>query len=160
MRRRPNPAVIVVILIMLVAIAGAATYFIKKHIPTNETMDLKEYFGEVQNNEAILVIGDAIQEQRAILGNPEAGLTEENIYLPQYVVTEALNQRFYWDAENRQILTAVSGKDERMMLDAILTRELLSARKEYRRAVWLYGGSVKARLRLARNLLSQRIGNK
>ena len=107
MRRRPNPAVIVVILIMLVAIAGAATYFIKKHIPTDETMDLREYFGEVQSNEAILVIGDAIQEQRAILGNPEAGLTEENIYLPQYVVTEALNQRFYWDAENRQILYAL-----------------------------------------------------
>ena len=107
MRRRPNPAVIVVILIFLVAFAGGVTYFIQKYTPTDETMDLNEYFGPVGDNEAVLIIGSGIQEQRAVLGNPEAGLSEENIYIPQYIVTQALNQRFYWEESTGQILYAL-----------------------------------------------------
>ena len=56
--------------------------------------------------------------------------------------------------EHREILDKAAARDEKIMLDAICQCELPAARKQYRRAVWIHGRSVRDRLRLIR----QRIG--
>ena len=44
-------------------------------------------------------------------------------------------------------------KDEKIMLSAILEGDLTYARKQYRKAVWLFGGSIREKLRLIRSLI-------
>ena len=57
--------------------------------------------------------------------------------------------------EHREILEKVASRDEKIMLEAICQCKLPTARKQYRRAVWIHGRSVRDRLRLIR----QRIGH-
>ena len=52
--------------------------------------------------------------------------------------------------EQWEILEKVAGRDEKIMLEAISRCELPVARKQYRRAVWIHGRSVRDRLRLIR----------
>ena len=106
MRRGPHPAVIVVILIVAVAIAGVATHLIQKRIPTKERMDLTEYYGQTEPGSAILILNGSVQESRALLGNPEAGLYEDNIYLPMDLVIAEIDQRYYWDGDASRVLYA------------------------------------------------------
>ncbi len=106
MRRGPHPAVIVVILIVAVAIAGVATHLIQKRIPTKERMDLTEYYGQTEPGSAILILNGSVQETRALLGNPEAGLYEDNIYLPMDLVIAEIDQRYYWDGDASRVLYA------------------------------------------------------
>lgn len=89
------PAVIVSILIFLVAVAGLVT----KYMPTRERMDLNEYYGQVAEGETAIVLGTEIMEQKGLL----AGDVQ---YLPLEIVNSYLNQRYYWDNENQQILYA------------------------------------------------------
>ncbi len=89
----------VIILIILVAAAGLLTNIIRSRMPTKERMDLREYYGEAPEGEAILVLHADIMEKHALL-------LGETAYLPLGIVNTYLNQRYYWDAENRQIIYA------------------------------------------------------
>ncbi len=61
--------------------------------------------------------------------------------------------------ENYQLLKRYSdGKDEETMLDAILEGDLSTARRQYRKAVWLYSRSVRTRLRLCKQRMSDFTG--
>lgn len=99
MKRRYMPVVIVCVLIFLVTVIGLGTHFIMKYIPTKERMDLNEYYGQVAEGEAAVVLGTEIMEQRGLLADGQA-------YLPLELVNTYLNQRFYWDTEGQQILYA------------------------------------------------------
>ena len=105
-RKRRNPAVIVVLLIILVGAAGAVSWYVDRHTPTTEMMDLTEYYGSAGEGQAVLILNETILDSRAVLGNPSAELAEWNLYLPLNAVAEHLNQRYYYDAENNQILYA------------------------------------------------------
>lgn len=99
MKKKYMPVVVVCLLIFLVAVAGLATYVVRKYIPTKERMDLTEYYGQVAEGETSLVIGTEKLEQRGVMSGDQA-------YLPLEVVNSYINQRYYWDGENRQILYA------------------------------------------------------
>ena len=99
MKKRKSPVVFVCILIAIVAVLGIATHVILKYIPTRQKMDLNEYYGETGDGEAVIVIGTEILEQRGTV-------TGDLVYLPVDVVTTYLNQRYYWDAGNQQVLYA------------------------------------------------------
>lgn len=93
------PAVIVCSLVLLLTVAGLGFHIISKYIPTKERMDLTEYYGAVGDGEAAVVLGTDIMEARARISG-------DQVYLPLDVVNTYLNQRYYWDSANQQILYA------------------------------------------------------
>jgi len=99
MKKQYMPAVIVCILILLLAVAGIGAAVIKKYIPTKERMDLNEYYGQAAEGEAVIVLGTEIMEERAVTSNGQT-------FIPLELVNNRLNQRYYWDSGNSQILYA------------------------------------------------------
>lgn len=99
MKKQYMPAVIVCVLILLFAVAGLGIHVVKKYIPTKELMDLNEYYGNTAEGESVIVLGTEIMEERAATSN-------DQIYLPLEFVSAHLNQRYYWDSANQQVLYA------------------------------------------------------
>ncbi len=89
----------VAVLVILVAILGIVTHVVMKYIPSSEKMDLNEYYGEMADGEIALVIGTEKLEERGLV-------VGDRVYLPLDVVNTYLNQRYYWDSANQQILYA------------------------------------------------------
>ena len=124
MKKKQMPVLVVILLIVLVAVIGAAVYGINKLIPTGKQMNLTEYYGQNEDGEATLIIGTDKLEQKAIISGEEA-------YLPLDVVNSYLNQRYYWDSDNKKILYATPSK---------LTE--MAASQESGSEVWLNGETV------------------
>lgn len=99
MKKQYMPAVIVCVLILLLAVAGIGIHVVKKYIPTKERMDLSEYYGRTAEGESVIILGTEIMEARAVISNDQT-------YLPLEFVSGHLNQRYYWDSANQQILYA------------------------------------------------------
>ena len=99
MKKQQKPIVIVCILILVLAAVGVGTYFIKKYIPTKERMDLTEYYGQTGEDEMTVILGTDIMETKAVKSG-------DRVYLPLDMVNTYLNQRYYWDSANQQILYA------------------------------------------------------
>ena len=98
-KNRNMPVVIVCILAFVLAIIGLGTHFIKKYIPTKERMNLTEYYGQPGDGEMAVILGSNIMEERALMSG-------DQIYLPLDMVNTYLNQRYYWDSADNQILYA------------------------------------------------------
>ena len=98
-KKQYTPVVIVCVLILLLLVIGLAGHFISKYIPTSERMDLTEYYGQPGDDEEIIVLGTDIMEERAVVSGDQT-------YLPLDIVTTYLNQRYYWDSSDQQILYA------------------------------------------------------
>lgn len=99
MKKKYRPAAAVIVLILLVAVIGIISHVVIKRIPTKQRMDLNEYYGELAEGEAALILGNEKMEQRALI-------VGERVYLPLDIVNTYLNQRYYWDAAGQQILYA------------------------------------------------------
>ena len=93
------PVFVVCLLIVLVSLIGGAVYGINKLIPTSKQMDLTEYYGQNADGEAALILGTQKLEQKALFSG-------NDVYLPLDVASGYLNQRYYWDSENKKILYA------------------------------------------------------
>ena len=98
-KNRNMPVVIVCILVFVLAIIGLGTHFIKKYIPTKERMNLTEYYGQPGDGEMAVILGSNIMEERALMSG-------DQIYLPLDMVNTYLDQRYYWDSADNQILYA------------------------------------------------------
>ena len=84
-------------LFLILGIA-AAIWLIIRYTPTNQRMSLEEYFGPMEADEAAIVIQDQIlTDQRALV-------RDGHVYLPHELVRDSLNERFFWDAGNGQVL--------------------------------------------------------
>lgn len=99
MNKKYKPVIAVTVLVILVAILGIVTHVVMKYIPSSEKMDLNEYYGEMADGEIALVIGTEKLEERGLVDG-------DRVYLPLDVVNTYLNQRYYWDSANQQILYA------------------------------------------------------
>ena len=99
MNKKYKPVIAVAVLVILVAILGIVTHVVMKYIPSSEKMDLNEYYGEMTDGEIALVIGTEKLEERGLVDG-------DRVYLPLDVVNTYLNQRYYWDSANQQILYA------------------------------------------------------
>ena len=99
MNKKYKPVIAVAVLVILVAILGIVTHVVRKYIPSSEKMDLNEYYGEMADGEIALVIGTEKLEERGLVDG-------DRVYLPLDVVNTYLNQRYYWDSANQQILYA------------------------------------------------------
>ena len=99
MNKKYKPVIAVAVLVIHVAILGTVTHVVMKYIPSSEKMDLNEYYGELADGEIALVIGTEKLEERGLVDG-------DRVYLPLDVVNTYLNQRYYWDSANQQILYA------------------------------------------------------
>ena len=99
MNKKYKPVIAVAVLVILVAILGIVTHVVMKYIPSSEKMDLNEYYGEMADGEIALVIGTEKMEERGLVDG-------DRVYLPLDVVNTYLNQRYYWDSANQQMLYA------------------------------------------------------
>ena len=99
MTKKHMPVLVVGLLIVLVALIGGAAYGINKLIPTRKQMNLSDYYGQNEEGEAALILGTEKLEQKALISG-------DDVYLPIDVVDGYLNQRYYWDSENKKILYA------------------------------------------------------
>lgn len=99
MKKQYMPAVIVGILILLLVFIGLGTHIIKKYIPTKERMNLTEYYGQTADGEMTIILGSTIMDSRGLKSG-------DQVYLPLELVNTYLNQRYYWDSANQQILYA------------------------------------------------------
>lgn len=105
-RRQLKIRIAVGVLVLLLAVVGLGAYIIQKYIPSRERMDLTEYYGQPADGEMDVVLGTDIMEERALKSG-------DQIYLPQTMVSTYLNQRYYWDSGNQQILYATPSELEK-----------------------------------------------
>lgn len=98
-RRRRNqlvPILVAMLLIVLVAIAGIVTSFIKKYTPSDAKVDLADYY-HTDEDEIALILQDTISESKGKMMDGKA-------YLPYSIITKELGGRFYWDKESQKML--------------------------------------------------------
>ena len=124
MDKKYKPIIAVVAMVILVAILGLVTHVVMKYIPSSKKMDMNEYYGEMAEGEIALVIGTEKLEERGLVDG-------DRVYLPLDVVNTYLNQRYYWDSDNQQILYATPSE---------LTS--VSASSEAGDKVWVKDGKV------------------
>ena len=88
------------VLLALLVCAGTilAIYLIRKYTPTNKRMSYTEYFGQMQSDEAAIVLQDSNLSARAIVSDSGA------LYIPYGIVRSSLNERFYWDETRSEML--------------------------------------------------------
>ena len=86
---------VIVGLILLVAGALAGWYLLGKYKPSTELADKGKLFG-ITSGQVDLVLDNELQDTKAIY-------EDNQVYLPVDWVNEYLNQRFYWD-ENEKLL--------------------------------------------------------
>ena len=123
-KKQQKPVVIVCILVLVLAAVGVGTHFIKKYIPTKERMDLTEYYGQTGEDEMTVILGTDIMETKAVKSG-------DRVYLPLDMVNTYLNQRYYWDSANQQILYATPSE-----------LQYYPASESGDSEVWLKAGSV------------------
>ena len=99
MDKKYKPRVAVVVLVILVAVLGIVSHVVVKYIPSGEKMDLNEYYVEMADGEIAIVLGTEKLDERGLVDG-------DRVYLPLNVVNTYLNQRYYWDSANQQVLYA------------------------------------------------------
>ena len=124
MKKKTIPVLVVVLALVVLAAVGLVTHLIVKYTPTRTRMNLSEYYGQPAEGEAVIILGTEIREERALVEN---GM----VYLPIDLVNTYLNQRYYWDSYNQQILYATPAE---------LTET--AASDQAGGDVWLKGGLV------------------
>ncbi|MDF2587300.1 MAG: glycoside hydrolase family 18 [Anaerocolumna sp.] len=96
MDRKTRQAVIGTTIALLAIIIVVAAAIIKKFTPSNEVMELTEYY-KIEDNEVLTIMQDSIYEKKALL-------EDGTVYLDYETVNEKFNKRFYLDT-NENILT-------------------------------------------------------
>ena len=96
MKKRRSPIGCLFLLLFTAVLCAAGVYGYKVYMPTNETADLNQIYNQRNEREVAVFLNYEDQESRGIY---EDGQT----YLPIDWVNENLNERFYWD-ENEKIL--------------------------------------------------------
>lgn len=88
--------------LVLLAAAGAGWFVYRKYSPSKEPADQSAWFG-VSGDEVAIVWNQELQESDAAKGR----YIDSQVYLPLKWVNACLNDRFYWDAANHQLIYAL-----------------------------------------------------
>lgn len=105
MKKKVAPVLLIIGLIVVIAVAGAASFFINRYTPTSEKADLKTYFG-LKEGQAALIVNDEISKMPGIFQNGE-------VYMSYEAVQQLLDSHFYWDAASaKMLLTMADGVRE------------------------------------------------
>ena len=140
-RKKQLRARVLLLILLFVLGTAAAVFLILRFTPTSRRMPYEEYFGPVKENEAAIVLQDQIlTDQYAMISDSGA------VYLPHSLVRDSLNERFFWDEENAQILftTALQtfeipvGSDSYTVIDGALPDDS-SSKAQYDDVIALRG---------------------
>ena len=90
---------VLTVILTIVLAAGAAAGFIlyRKYKPSKEQVDQSEWYQASGNESAVFLNGE---REEGVKGRYIDG----QVYLPVDWVDEAVNERFYWDEENSQLI--------------------------------------------------------
>lgn len=103
MKKKAGPAVIAVALIVLTAIAGIVWKIADRYIPSKEVLSAEEYFGISEEQKAAVILEDHIEETAARLDG-------ERPYVAYEIVRDSLNDHFFLDAEENQIILTTAAE--------------------------------------------------
>ena len=94
------PVIVTMLLIFIVAVAGALTFLIQRNSPSKERMDAAAYFGIIDETQVSVMVDGSVSEQ---FGKKLDG----RYYINHETVTKHINKRFYWDKNENKILYAL-----------------------------------------------------
>ena len=77
--------------IALIGMLAILFVCIRKYMPSSQRMGSEEYFGQLGETEAAIVVGDHIAQEHA-------QIYDGNVYIDYTLVQNELNARFHWDA--------------------------------------------------------------
>jgi len=97
MKKKILPIVAAVVLIMILIAIGVVSKVVDKYIPTDERMDAAEYYHITKEGQVPVILQDEVSDYMSIL-------VDETPYLHYEMVREYLNDHFYWDEKNTQML--------------------------------------------------------
>lgn len=97
MKKKAGPAGIAIVLIVILALIWIVWKVADRYIPSKEVMDPTAYFGVTDEHQAAVILQDHLEEIPAWMDG-------ERVYLAYETVKNYLNDRFYYDAENSQLL--------------------------------------------------------
>ncbi len=103
MRKKAGPVIAALLLIVVIGLILVVGKKIEDYIPSEEVQDLDEYYG-IEEPDDVAVVWN--QELSEIKGK----CLEGNIYLDFDTVHDQLNNRFYWD-ENERLLRYTTAED-------------------------------------------------
>ena len=88
------------ILVIILAAAGAGCFFLfQKYSPSKETADIRELF-QADGNEVAIILNDELQKDKGLY-------IDGQTYLPVTWINEFLNERFYWDSNEKILVYAL-----------------------------------------------------
>lgn len=82
-----------------------------RNTPTNRRMSDETYFGQIQQDEAAVILGDQLVNERAIV-------KDGALYLPYNIVRDTLNGRFYWDEGTTRMLFTTATQEFEIPVNA------------------------------------------
>lgn len=87
------------VIVTIVLVVGAAAGFVlyRKYKPSKERVNQSEWYQVSGNDAAVFLNSELVEGSRG-------RLIDGQTYLPLDWVNEAVNERFYWDEENRQLI--------------------------------------------------------
>lgn len=94
--KNKKPFIIGLLVVIFIAVIAIAVFLIKKYTPSKEHMSLEKYFA-VESGSAKVIMNDEICDAAAII-------EKDQVYLDYNFIKERLNGRFYWDANEKQML--------------------------------------------------------
>lgn len=110
MNRRIMPIFVVFGLVVMIVIGILGAVFIKFKSPGKDKMDLSEYYGLQNNEEAALILNDQIME---IPGK----IWDDAVYIDYKTVTSYVNSAFYWDEKKQQLIITVPDQIKYLKVD-------------------------------------------
>lgn len=129
-RRRPDlkgrGVRILSVVLTAVLLVGAAALIVR-YTPTNRRMTDADYFGQMEEDEAAIILGSGQVPERAIA-------LDGALYIPYDLVSTTLNPRFYWDADIGKMLFTTADQEFEIpvnarsfsVIDGILTSDPVS----------------------------------
>lgn len=97
MKKKYIPVLVAVALIVVVALIGLSTGLLEKYSYSQERADLNTYFNVAGGEETAIVFNDTLIETDALY-------RDDHVYFPLAFVDENLNNHFYYDMSQQQLL--------------------------------------------------------
>lgn len=103
-RRRRRNLIIRIILLTVILIAAAGGFFIwLRYGSSKETFDLEDYYGVSDEDDLAIVIDNSVISGEDA-DTPAGRMIDGEAYVEYSIVTEYINDRFYWDSNENVLL--------------------------------------------------------
>lgn len=99
MKRKAVPVLVALGLILLVTAGFFGIRFIERYIPSKEQSDIGKLLG-IKGDEVALYLNEELQEEKGLY-------LQDQTYLPISWVNRVLNDRFYWDDNEKLLVYAL-----------------------------------------------------